>query len=109
MISQFIKAKKAGDAESLIQDKRSKAAPKNKLDKDLIKEYLMSYHPQLSHYKLQNVPHKRYLEPHLTITAMWEDYKSKHGDISYIVYQRVFQSENIGFGKPSQDDCDACA
>ena len=32
-----------------------------------------------------------------------------HGDISYIVHQRVFQSESIGFGKPSQDECDVCA
>ena len=25
------------------------------------------------------------------------------------MYQRVFQSENIGFGKPSLDECDVCA
>ena len=104
MISEFVRRKETGDVGTLIKDNRGKAAPKNKLDKDL-----MSYHPQVSHYKLQNAPNKRYLEPQLTITAMWEDYKSKHGDISYIVYQRVFQSENIGFGKPSQDDCDVCA
>ena len=34
------------------------------------------------------------------------DYKTTHEDISYTVHQRLFQSENIGFGKPSQDECD---
>lgn len=108
MISEFVRRKETGEVGTLIKDNRGKAAPKNKLDKDLIIGHIMSYHPQVSHYKLQNAPNKRYLEPQLTITAMWEDYKSKHGDISYIVYQRVFQSENISFGKPSQDDCDVC-
>ena len=37
---------------------------------------------------------------------MREEYNSKHGDIGYFVYQRVFQSENIGSGKRSQDDWD---
>ena len=78
---------------------------------NLIKIYLdiMSYHLQISHYKSQNAPNKLYLEPHLTITAMLEDCKSTHGHINYMAYQRVFQSENIGFGKPSQDECDVCA
>ena len=40
---------------------------------------------------------------------MLEDNKLTHGDISYIVYQQVFQSENTGFGKPSKDECDICA
>ena len=40
---------------------------------------------------------------------MWEDYRSTHADISYIVYQRVFQLENNDFGKPTQDECDVCA
>ena len=69
----------------------------------------MSYHPQISHYKSQNAPNKRYLEPNLTISDTWEDYKSTHGNISYIMYQQVFQSENIGFGKPSQGDGVVCA
>ena len=32
----------------------------------------------------------------------------KNGSISYERYRRVFESENIGFGKPSQDECDVC-
>ena len=69
----------------------------------------MSYHSQVGHYKSQNAPNKWYLELYLTITAMLEDNKLTHGDISYIVYQRVFQLENTGFGKSSKDECDICA
>ena len=69
----------------------------------------MSHHLQISHNESQNAPNKQYLEPHLNITAMWENYKSTHRDISYIVYQRAFQSENIGFGKPLQDKWDVCS
>ena len=69
----------------------------------------MSYHPQIGHHKSRNAPKKRYLELHLTITAMLEDYKSTQGNIGYIEHQRVFQSENIGFGKPPQNECDVCA
>ena len=109
IITEFIKRKKAGTVEAMIKDNRGKKPPKTKTEKELIRQHIMSYRPQVSHYKLKNAPNKRYLEPHLTITSMWEDYKSKHGDISYIVYQRVVKSENIGFGKPAQNDCDVCA
>ena len=39
---------------------------------------------------------------------MWQDYSRNH-NVSYELYQKVFQSENIGFGTPSQDECDICA
>ena len=74
MISEFVKSKVTGDVGSFSNDKRRKAALTIKLDKDIIWEHIMSDHPQVSQYKLQNAPNKRYLERHLTITAMWEDY-----------------------------------
>ena len=36
---------------------------------------------------------------------MWQDYKERVHDVSYPVYRRVFEAMNIGFGRPSQDDC----
>ena len=79
IITEFIKRKKAGTVEAMIKDNRGKKPPKTKTEKELIRQHIMSYRPQVSHYKLKNAPNKRYLEPHLTITSMWEDYKSKHG------------------------------
>ena len=70
-----------------------------KLDHAPIEAHITSFKPQVSHYKLENSPHRRYLEPHLTITDMWKDYNSTHESISYISYQRVSRN----------DECDYCA
>ena len=74
MITEFVRCKETGEVGTLIKDNGGKAAPKTKLDKNLIWKHIMSYHPHISHYKYQNAPSKRYLEPRLTITAMWENY-----------------------------------
>ena len=91
MIREFVRRKENSEVGILTKDNRGKAAPKTKLDKDVIRKHTISYYSQVNHCKSQNALNKRYLEPHLTITAMWEDYKLTHGDISYIVYQRVLQ------------------
>ena len=39
---------------------------------------------------------------------MWKDYNEHHDKISYELYRRVFDSENISFATPSQDECDVC-
>ena len=82
IITEFVRRKEAGEVGTPIKDNRGKAAPKTKLDKDLIRKHNMSYHPQTNYYKSQNASNKRYLEPHWTITAVWEHDKSMHGDIS---------------------------
>ena len=45
----------------------------------------------------------------LTVPAMWHDF-NEHAEqpISYKLYRQVFAGENIAFGQPSRDDCDAC-
>ena len=93
---------------TVISDWRGSTLNPKKLDQALIEAHILSFNPQVSHYKLDNSPNWRYLEPHLTITDMWKDYNLTHEAISYISYQRVFQSMNIGFSKPSQDKCDFC-
>ena len=110
MVTEFVKAKTKPEAniQNVIKDDRGKAANPTKIDRNVIEEHILSYNPQISHYKLANNPHKRYLEPHLTIVEMWRNYNSTHKSISYIVYERVFKAMNIGFGKPTQDQCDMC-
>ena len=90
-------------------DKRGKAAPRNKKCRISIQDHIETFNPQISHYNREHSPNCRYLDHDLTITAMWEDYKVKISDVSYPVYCRVFETMNIGFGRPSQDDCDVCA
>ena len=111
MITEFVKAKTDSNtsASKLIQDKRGSAPNPTKLDEEAIKSHIESFNPQVSHYKLDHAPHRRYIEPHLTIAEMRRDYNSKHTpSISYSAYERVFLSMNIGRKRPSQDDCDVC-
>ena len=44
----------------------------------------------------------------LYVSGMWEDYITKGSYGSYELYRQIFASENIGFGEPSQDECDTC-
>ena len=50
-ITEFVRPKETGEVGTLIKDNCGKAAPKTKLDKDLIRKHVMSYHPQIRHYK----------------------------------------------------------
>ena len=112
MVFDFIKAKTQYSEEvlrSVLVDRRGSTTPSNKKDHKTIKEHIHSYNPQVSHYRLEHAPNRRYLEPYLTIKDMWNDYIEKHEKFSYYTYRNVFSQENIGFGHPSQDDCDVCA
>ena len=108
MVTEFVKSKTTSTLTETIADGRGKAPAKNKTDTQSIRDHILSYNPQVSHYRIIDAPNKRYLEPHLSVKIMWTDYASQN-NVSYPVYHRVFQSENISFAKSSQDDCDFCA
>lgn len=73
-----------------------------------IKNHIDSFHPTQSHYNLAHAPNRRYLPSDLSIYKLWEEFKSKIKPISYETYRKVFEKENIGFSKPSQDECPTC-
>ena len=102
MITEIVKAK-VNCAVSPMVDVRDHHAPMNKFDKNLIKEHINSYHPQVSFYNREHAPNRRYLEPNLSITDMWIDFTKKYQKISYELYRQVFESEKITLGEPSQD------
>ncbi|MES9882743.1 MAG: hypothetical protein ABW185_17895 [Sedimenticola sp.] len=108
-VTEFVKSK-LGNTSSLTEtsDKRGKAEPRNKSDWEKIRAHISGYHPQVSHYTRERTPNRRYLDSNLSIADMWRDYNEKNLNVCYSVYRRVFEQENIGFGKPSQDECDVC-
>ena len=71
--------------------------------------HALNFNPQVSHYNREHTPNRRYLDSHLSVTALWNDYNKSHQFVSYSVYFEVFKSLNIGFKKPSQDECTTCA
>ena len=92
------------------RDNRGRHEPANKGDHNCIKQHIDSFHPQVSHYKRENAPNRRYLDAELSVTMLWKDYVKRYGKISYsaTAYRKVFDEANIGFGKPSQDKCEKC-
>ena len=67
MITEFQRAKES--TKPVIQDCRGQSAPPNKVQHDVVREHINSYHPAVSHYNLAHTPNRRFLEPHLTITG----------------------------------------
>uniref|UniRef100_UPI00358E51E8 uncharacterized protein isoform X1 n=1 Tax=Myxine glutinosa TaxID=7769 RepID=UPI00358E51E8 len=98
MVTEFVKSKLASPNNMLasLSDKRGRATPTNKKDRESIREHILSYQKHVGQYKLVHAPNRKYFERPLTITAMWEDYKEKYGDISYQVYRLVFVGEGHG-------------
>ena len=111
-IRGFVAAKVASaenGSNEFVVDSRGRKTPSNKKDHASIHEHILSYNPQISHYRVADVPNRRYLESHLTITDMMNDYNLKHENhVSFPVYYRAFSEENISFMKPNQDVCDMC-
>jgi len=73
VITEFIRAKqrKADDisAPAVTTDRRGKASPPNKIEHNVIREHINSFHPQISHYNIAHAPHRRYLESSLSVTS----------------------------------------
>ena len=111
IITEFVKCKNRSAPESVMPctDRRGKASPPNKVDHSVIRDHINSFHPQVSHYNIQHTPNRRYLDAGLTITAMWKDFQDmKDVSVSYELYRQVFDSENISFSQPQQDECEIC-
>lgn len=69
--------------------------------------HINSFNPVVSHYNLKHSPNRRYLPPELTVSFMWKDF-SIGQKIGYDLYRHIFKQQNIGFSRPSQDECDTC-
>ncbi|CAH2010131.1 unnamed protein product [Acanthoscelides obtectus] len=74
---------------------------------EIVIKHINSFNPVVSHYNLKHTPNRRFLPPDLTIKYMWQDFCNLQ-KISYDLYRRIFEKQNIGFKKPSQDECAQC-
>ena len=67
-------------------------------------KHINSLNPVVSHYNLTHTPNRRFLPPDLTIKYMWTDFCDSKKKISYDLYRKIFEQQNIGFRKPSGKD-----
>ena len=100
-----------------IGDNRGKHDPHHKAPADLrkkVEEHIESFRPQISHYRRDHVPYRRYLPADLTVKDMYSNFVNAHRgqnnmQCSYSFYQKIFLALNIGFSTPSNDLCKTCA
>ena len=109
MITEIVCAQRQSydSAIAPVEDRRGSHPPSNNCDAEVIRLHINSYNPAISHYKRKNAPYKRYLNPELSVKEMYKNFLENKGNnkICYKTYCNAFKSENIGFSRPSQDEC----
>ena len=112
MITEMVRAQRQSydGAIAPVEDRRGSHLPSNKCDAEVIRLHINSYNPAISHYKRKNPPYKRHINPAFSIKEMYKNFSEnkENNKNCYKTYCNVFESENIGFSRPSQDKCEIC-
>ncbi|CAH1104281.1 unnamed protein product [Psylliodes chrysocephalus] len=115
-ITSFMQSKRNNHGQASLVDRRGEKARKISLEKkqqidEEIVAHIEKYKPVVSHYKLVHAPKRRYLPCDLSITALWKDFSEIHETtvVSYEKYRRIFETLNISFAQPGQDECGTCS
>ncbi len=96
-------------------DRRGRHPPQNKFNEEYnqrVNSHIESYRPQVSHYRREHAPNRRYLPSDLSVTKMHKHFieaqQSETDKCSYAYYHSIFNSLNISFASPSNDLCTEC-
>ena len=78
-----------------------------------MQQHIESFEPGIAHYRRAHAPHCLYLDPSLTITDLYDDYKKtcekdSRKTLSLSSYQRKLKKLNISFAKLGHEQCEPC-
>ena len=107
-VTLYVRKKMTKGTESALVAGRGRQSSKESLHSRQIKNHILGFHPQVSHYRRKHAPLRRYLESSLSVWLMWKDYLVKHGHVSYGKYWQIFRHMRITIGSPKSDMCDFC-
>ena len=109
-ITKFVHTQLENPLSTPQESREGDTTQESKQTREQIINHINSFHPQLSHYKTEHAPNKRFLNPELSIRYLWRDFLENQElpKVSYSNYQKVLKSQNIGFARLSQDECDLC-
>ena len=62
VITSFVNAKTGNPKALKLKDMRGQSTPPNKLDDNVIISHINSFNPQISHYRREHAPLRRYLD-----------------------------------------------
>lgn len=83
-------------SKAIDEQKNARGSYKRTLiDRQALKDHIMSYYPAISHYRREHAPRKLYLPSDITITMMHENFCSIRPDIkvSFEVYRKVVRND----------------
>lgn len=106
--TRVLKNKPNGDPAPI--DKRGRHTPSNKTpDRKVnqVKDFINTFPKYDSHYTRHKSETRQYLPPHLNLSIMYSDYKSKvEGPVSKYIFEKVFNEKfNLAFHTPVTDSC----
>lgn len=99
------------------KDDRGNKVPGNKIPEakdQMIKEHINSFQKYTSHYSRKKFSHKKYLDPRVNITKMYELYREfcaekNEPPVKESYYMFIFNTAfNLSFHKPCTDSCATC-
>ena len=112
MITEMVRAQRQSydSAIAPVEHCRGSHPPSNKCDAEVIRQHLNSNSPSISHCKRKNAPYKWYPYPELSLEEMHKNFSENKENVKiyYKTYCNVFISENIGFSRPWQGECEIC-
>ncbi len=81
--------------------------------KKVVEDHIESFRPQISHYRREHAPNRRYLPSHLTITDMHKMFVEQQTarnaqTCSLAYYFGLVKAKNISFAMPENDLCERC-
>lgn len=95
---------------SPVLDKRGKRTPANYIPKDEIISHILSFQPEVAHYRREHAPKTLYLPSDINVTLMHNDFLEKHPEskCSYDVYRCQVKKMKISFAKLGHEECETC-
>lgn len=99
------------DNTEVMQDKRG-THQRNFSIRNLMKSHIMSFDPQIAHYRREHAPQRLYLPSDMSANKLYENYKetqpvNSHG--KYRLYIQMVRELNISFAKLGIEECEVCA
>lgn len=110
-LTRVLKNKPLGDPAPI--DKRGRHIPSNKTPEakvNQVKNFINTFPKYDSHYTRHKSETRQYLPPHLNLSIMYSEYKSKVlQPVSKYMFEKIFNENfNLSFHAPITDSCKRC-
>ena len=76
----------------------------------VIKDFIETYNPQVSHYAREKTPQRRYLPKEITVKLMYKSFLVSNPvkNVSYSFFLSVFKSMKISITQLGNEECEKC-